>query len=54
MRDLRPIDSLQNFDPDDLCIRNALLKFISPVQIILLINTNNYEILMIHKELLVG
>ena len=28
--------------------RNTLLKFISPVQIILLININNYKILMIH------
>ena len=35
-------------------IRNTLLKFISPVQIILLININNYGILMIHKELLAG
>ena len=28
--------------------RNRLLKFISPVQIISLININNYKILMIH------
>ena len=35
-------------------IRNILLKFISPVQIILLININSYEMVMIHKELLAG
>ena len=35
-------------------IHNTLLKFVSPVQIMLLININNYEMLMIHKELLAG
>ena len=35
-------------------IRNTLLTFISPVQIIHLININNYEMSMIHKELLAG
>ena len=33
--------------------RNTLLKFISPAQIILFINIDNYKILMIHQELLV-
>ena len=33
----------------DIC--NTLLKFISPLQVILLININNYGIIMIHKEL---
>ena len=37
----------------DIC--NTLLKCISPVQIILLISINSYEmLLMIHKELLAG